>query len=154
MVGVVSLSLGLQGAQVAANDGATLTATVEHDFAPWDSPAFALWISADKCGGQTNSWIYLRIWQEPEKSKRLFVFPDKTAKIGAVIYYPNLKSRQSINWEKQPRQELKGSVRFTRVSEKEPVLGEFDFISDQNVHLQGKFEAQWVGGRVPMLGGN
>lgn len=119
-------------------------ATVERDCAPWDGAAFGLWIPAENFGGKPDSWIYLRIWHQPEKSRTTFFFPDKTGKNGRVIYYLDLKSPQSIVWQKQPRQELNGQVHFIRVNEKESVLGEFDFLSEGNIHLKGNFEAQWI----------
>lgn len=121
-----------------------LSATVEHDCAPWDGAAFGLWIPAARFGGNPDSWIYLRIWQDPDKSKTSFVFSDKTGKIGNVRYYLALKSPQLIVWEKQPHQELKGQVRFIRINESESVLGEFDFLSEKSIHLKGNFEARWI----------
>ncbi|BFM38226.1 hypothetical protein [Synechocystis sp. LKSZ1] len=144
----------LQGAQPAELDSnksnGELKVTVEHDCAPWDGAAFGLWIPAEKFGGRSNSWIHLRIWRAPEESRTTFIFPDQSQgqEIGTVMYYLDLKLPQSIVWQKQPRQELKGKVRFTRVNNNESVLGEFDFLSERNIHLKGNFEARWINKRA------
>ena len=122
----------------------TPLAIVEHDCAPWDGPAFGIWIPAETLGGSIRSWVYLRIWQRLEDSKDLFTFPNVSQKQkGAVMYLLDLASPKDMNWQKQSRQQLKGTVRFLRVSAKENVLGELDFISEKNIHLRGRFEAKW-----------
>ena len=88
----------------------------EKDCAPWDGPAFGLWLPGEGLGGPPKSWIYLRIWKEPRKSLGRFTFPDMTLKVGAVIYFLKLESPKMIDWQNQPRQQLKGSVRFSRVN--------------------------------------
>ncbi len=150
----------------AQADGA-LTATVEHDSAPWCGDAFSLWIPAKPYGGSPDSWIHLKIWEPPEQAHRKYVFPDGETDspiivrkgdgtcqivadqsagraLGAVRYYLDLKTPQSIQWGDQPRQELKGWVRFHQTSSDKPVVGEFDFVSETKVTLQGKFKAEWV----------
>jgi hypothetical protein len=118
--------------------------TVEHDIAPWDGPAFSLWIPAETFGGKPDSWIYLRIWNAPEKSQKKFVFPDETMKLGAVKYFLDLKSPRAVDWKSQPREELKGWVQFIKANRRQPVVGEFDFLSEEATLLNGRFEAQWI----------
>ena len=143
----VTCSQDVQTAELNSNkSNGELSVTSEHDCAPWDGAAFSLWIPAERFGGRSNSWIYFRIWKAPEKSQTTFIFPDQSQepRVGTVIYYLDLKSPQSIVWQKQPRQELKGKASFFRVNRNEPVLGEFDFLSEKNIHLKGSFEAQWI----------
>ena len=121
----------------------------ENDCAPWDGPAFGLWLPGEGLGGSPKSWIYLRIWKEPRKSLGRFTFPDKTLKVGAVIYLLKLESPKMIDWQNQPRQQLKGSVRFSRVNTDQNILGELDFLSEKNIHLNGKFEAKWTRNLLP-----
>ncbi|MEI6430374.1 MAG: hypothetical protein WCO45_18620 [Pseudanabaena sp. ELA607] len=118
--------------------------TAEHDIAPWDGPAFGIWIPAEQFGGKPDTWIYMRIWDAPEKSQKKVVFPDKSMKLGAVIYFLDLKSPRLLDWKSQPRQELKGWVRFMRANRRQPVVGEFDFVSEDAISLKGRFEAQWI----------
>ena len=118
--------------------------TAEHDIAPWDGPAFGLWIPAEKFGGKPDSWIYMRIWDAPEKSQKKFVFPDNSMKLGTVVYFLDLKSPRSLEWKSQPRQELKGWVRFIRANSRQAVVGEFDFVSEEAISLKGQFEAEWI----------
>jgi len=118
--------------------------TAEHDIAPWDGPAFGIWIPAEKFGGRPDSWIYVRIWDAPEKSQKKFAFPDKSMRLGAVMYFQDLKSPRLLDWKRQPRQELKGWVRFMRANSSQPVVGEFDFLSEQAIPLKGRFEAHWI----------
>lgn len=118
--------------------------TVEHDIAPWDGPAFTLWIPAETVGGKPDSWIYLRIWNAPETSQKKFVFPDETMKLGAVMYFLDLQSPRAVDWTNQPRQELKGWVRFIKANRGQPVVGEFDFVAEEATLLKGRFEAQWI----------
>lgn len=144
---LVAFSQHVQTAELASRKlNGALSVTAEHDCAPWDGPAFGLWIPAERFGGRSNSWIYLRIWRAPEKSQATFIFPDQSQGqgVGVAIYYLDLKSPQSIVWQKQPRQELKGKVRFLRVNRNEPVLAEFDFFSEKAIHLKGSFEARWI----------
>lgn len=125
-------------------------AIAEHDCAPWDGPAFGLWIPADDLGGGFHSWIYLRIWQDPRHSLGAFHFPDQAVKPkGAVVFFADLPSPQQINWSKQPRQQMKGTVRFTRVRVDQNIIGSLDFVTDRNVHLRGAFEARWIGSKRP-----
>jgi len=118
--------------------------TAEHDIAPWDGPAFGLWIPAEQYGGKADSWIYLRIWDEPEKSEKKFVFPDESMKVGAAKYFLDLKSPRSLDWSSQPRQELKGWVRFIRSNSLQAVVGDFEFVSEEAIFLRGRFEAKWI----------
>jgi hypothetical protein len=118
--------------------------TAEHDIAPWDGPAFGIWIPAEQFGGKPDSWIYLRIWDAPEKSLKKVDFPDKSMRLGRVAYFLDLKTPRSLDWKSQPRQELKGWVRFMRANGKQPVIGEFDFVSEDAISLKGRFEAQWI----------
>jgi len=120
------------------------SATAEHDIAPWDGPAFGLWIPAEKFGGKPDSWIYLRIWDAPEKSQKKFVFPDRSMKVGAVVYFLDLKSPRSLDWKSQPRKEVKGWVRFIRADRRQAIVGEFDFVSEEAISLKGQFEAEWI----------
>lgn len=117
--------------------------TVERDISPWDGPAFGLWIPADRFGGTPDSWIYLRIWNAPEKSEGTFVFPDETMKVGAVRYFVDLKSPHGVDLSSQPREELKGWVRLIKANREQPVVGEFDFVSENAALLKGRFQAQW-----------
>jgi hypothetical protein len=121
----------------------------EKDCAPWDGPAFGLWLPGEGIGGPKHSWVYLRIWNKPEKSLGRFTFPDKSLKVGAVIYFLMLESPKMIDWQNQSRQQLKGSVRFDRVSLDQNILGELDFFSERNIHLSGKFEAKWIRNNLP-----
>ena len=123
---------------------ASSPATAEHDIAPWDGPAFNVWIPVEKNGGRPDSWINVRIWKEPGKSKTKFVFPDKTMKIGAAIYYSDLVSPRAIDWQTQPRQSVKGWIRFSQVNSDQPILGEFEFVTENAIPLKGRFEAQWL----------
>lgn len=123
-------------------------ATVEHDCAPWDGPAFGLWIPTDHLGAGLHSWIHLRIWQAPRHPLGAFHFPDKTVKPkGTVVFFTDLPSPQQINWSKQPRQQMKGTVRFTRVRDDQNVIGTLDFMTDNNLRLRGTFEAGWIGSK-------
>ena len=122
----------------------------EKDCAPWDGPAFGLWIPAASLGGADDSWIYLRIWRQPEQSAGLFQFPLTASRSqGAVTYLLELPSPQAIRWQSQPRQDLSGHVRFDRINRREAVRGELDFRSDQKVHLRGPFVARWLPGSRP-----
>jgi hypothetical protein len=118
--------------------------TAEHDIAPWDGQAFGLWIPSTQFGGKPNSWIYARIWDKPENSQRKFNFPDKSMRVGTVTYLLDLKSPRLVDWIRQPRQELKGWLRLIRANGRQPVIGEFDFVSEEAVVLKGRFEAQWI----------
>lgn len=119
-------------------------AVAEHDIAPWDGPAFGVWIPAEKFGGKPDSWIYLRIWDAPEQAQKRYEFPDKAMKVGVASYCLKLRSPESIDWRNQPYEELKGWVRFSRSGSDKPILGEFDFTSEKKTSLKGKFEAKWI----------
>ncbi len=64
-------------------------------------------------------------------------------KIGAAIYYSDLVSPRAIDWKKQPRQNVQGWVRFSQVNSDQPILGEFEFVTENAIPLKGRFEAQW-----------
>ena len=157
IIAFIPFALSLYSTQIEAgnhqDNGGISSAIVEPDCAPWDGPAFGLWIPGEELGGSINSWIYLRIWQQPEESAGTFNFPHGGSRQkGAVTYFLDLASPKNISWQKQSRQELKGSVHFSRISKKESVLGELDFISDKNVHLRGSFAAKWVVGKQLVCG--
>lgn len=65
-------------------------------------------------------------------------------KSGAVMYFLDLKAPRLLDWTSQPRQGLKGWVRFMRANSRQPVVGEFDFVSEEAISLKGRFEAQWI----------
>lgn len=122
----------------------------EQDCAPRDGPAFGLWIPATSLGGADDSWIYLRIWRQPEQAAGVFPFPLTASRFqGAVSYLLELPSPREIRWQSQPRQGLSGQVRFDRINRREAVWGELDFRSDQKVHLRGRFVARWLPGSRP-----
>jgi hypothetical protein len=129
---------------VPGQPGGGPPAMAEHDIAPWDGPAFGIWIPAEQFGGKPDSWIYLRIWDAPERSQKKVVFPDKSMKSGTVMYFLDLKAPRLLDWTSQPRQGLKGWVRFMRANSRQPVVGEFDFVSEEAISLKGRFEAQWI----------
>lgn len=138
-----------EGTLVSMTNQATL-ALAEHDCAPWDGPAFGLWIPGDNLGGRAHSWIYLRIWQAPRLSLGEFRFPDQTVKPkGAVIFFLDLPSPRQINWSQQPRQKMTGTVRFSRVRDDENIIGSLDFVTEKNLHIRGPFEAKWIGAKRP-----
>jgi hypothetical protein len=60
------------------------------------------------------------------------------------MYFLDLKTPRSLDWKCQPRQELKGWVRFIRANSLQSVVGEFDFLSEEAIALKGRFEAQWI----------
>lgn len=145
---VIAAGLNIANLKQARADQKTQDshATVEHDEAPWDGPAFSVWIPAETFRGKPDSWIYLRIWNAPEESQKKFVFPDETMKLGRVVYFLDLKSPRTVDWTSQPRQELKGWVRFIKANSRQPVVGEFDFLSEEATSLKGRFEAEWING--------
>lgn len=119
-------------------------AIAENDCAPWDGPAFALWIPGHDLGGPAHSWIYLRIWQAPQHSAGRFDFPQQAQKFkGSASYLVGIKSPHTTDWTRHPFQRLKGNVRFTRVSQEQSILGKLDFLADKGVRLNGFFEAKW-----------
>jgi len=68
-------------------------AMVEHDCAPWDGPAFGLWIPAKDLGGPKDSWISIRIWQRPEASRGQFTFPERSPRQkGSAMLFLKLPS--------------------------------------------------------------
>ncbi|MFN7629311.1 MAG: hypothetical protein ACK5PZ_21000 [Pirellula sp.] len=73
-----------------------------------------------------------------------FVFPDEAMKTGAATYYTELESPVALDWKTQPRQSVKGWIRFSQVSSDQPILGEFDFVTENAIPLKGQFEAQWL----------
>ncbi|MFM7312037.1 MAG: hypothetical protein ACKO0M_02530 [Cyanobium sp.] len=122
----------------------------EQDCAPWDGPAFGLWIPAANLGGADDSWIHLRIWRQPGQAAGVFHFPLTANRFqGAVTYFLELPSPREIRWQSQPRQGLSGQVRFERINRREAIRGELDFRSTQKVHLRGPFVARWLPGSRP-----
>ncbi|MFM7361525.1 MAG: hypothetical protein ACKO25_06820 [Cyanobium sp.] len=148
LLGLTALALvGLVGPLLPAESAVGMA---EQDCAPWDGPAFGLWIPAASLGGAKDSWIYLRIWRQPEQSAGVFHFPQTASRFqGAVTYLLDLPSPRAIRWQSQPRQVLSGQVRFVRINRRETVQGELDFRSDQQVHLRGSFLARWLPGSRP-----
>ncbi len=118
-------------------------ATINAACAPWDGSGFTIWIPVRDLSGKPNSWIEVSIWSEADSLEATFSFPDKTQEVGGATYYPDLRSRKSLNWSKAPHQELAGSLYLKKLNDQTPVLGEFDFVADNNFHMKGKFEAQW-----------
>lgn len=147
-----ALLLGLSSLRTAAaparNAGSSPPATVQLDCAPWDGPAFSLWIPAEGVGGPAHAWLHLKIWQDPRASMGRFTFPDSSLRSGKglVTLVRHLRSPRDTRGPQQRGEALKGSVTFTRVSPTEDVLGELDLTSERNTRLQGRFRAGWVGG--------
>jgi hypothetical protein len=88
-----------------------------------------------------------RVWpidRELVGGQKKVVFPDKSMKSGAVMHFLDLKAPRLLDWTSQPRQGLKGWVRIMRANSRQPVVGEFDFVSEEAISLKGRFEAQWI----------
>lgn len=120
-------------------------AMVEHDCAPWDGPAFGLWIPGAELGGPRESWVHLRIWQRPEDSRGPFTFPESSPRQkGSVRLYLKRPSPRSLNGQQQPHQDVSGTVRFLQIRDHADVLGELDLSSPQAIHLRGRFVARWI----------
>jgi hypothetical protein len=148
VLGLASLIVTVSGAPVDAGQPPQFrapSAIAERDCAPWDGPAFGVWIPGEGVGAPSRSWIYLRIWQSPETSAGRFTFPDRAPRQrGAVRLFLDLDAPKKIDWKTQPRQELTGTVRFTRVGRTADVEGELDAVTDRGLRLKGRFSARWI----------
>jgi hypothetical protein len=128
---------------LSTNKNGKQEATVEADCAPWDGPAYTIWVPAGKVGGKPNSWISISIWQAPDQSATSFTYPDLTGKGGHATYWPNLKSHEQVIWSKQSHENLAGKLYLTSINGHKSILGEFDFSTEKDVPLKGKFESRW-----------
>jgi hypothetical protein len=117
--------------------------TAESDCAPWDGPAYDVWIPGKKFGGESDSWIQIVIWQPVNTSEKKFAFPDLSGKLGHAAYFTDLKSYRQANFSSIYHYKLSGTVQFVRVNDRESILGELDLAGEKGLHLQGKFEAAW-----------
>ena len=148
VLGIASRIVTLSGAPVDAGQPQqprAPSAIADRDCAPWDGPAFGVWIPGEGLGAPSRSWIYLRIWQSPETSAGRFTFPDRGQRQkGAVRLFLDLDAPKQLDWKTQPRQELTGSVRFTRVGRTVDVEGELDVVTDRGQRLKGRFSARWI----------
>ena len=116
----------------------TFPATIHRACAPWDGPAFTVFIPLDD-----GNVMQIFIWQAADiKFPVTFAFPDETGQIGFAYIGPIVEPLQ---------QEQSGEVSFQRVEEDMPVEGEFDFKIENGERFIGKFKAEWDNG-IAMCG--
>ena len=109
----------------------TFPATIHKACAPWDGPAFTVFISLND-----GNIMQIFIWQAADIPVPVtFAFPDQTGQLGFAYIGP-------INEPLQ--QEQSGEVSFTRVEEGMPVEGEFNFETENGKQFRGRFKAEWV----------
>jgi hypothetical protein len=105
-------------------------ATISRACAPWDGPAFTVFISLN----DGNS-MQVFIWQAADIPVPVtFAFPDQTGQVGFAYIGPIHEPLQ---------QEQSGKVSFKRVEKDMPVEGEFDFRTENGKRFIGKFKAEW-----------
>jgi hypothetical protein len=105
-------------------------ATIHKACAPWDGPAFTLFISLND-----GNFMQVFIWQAADIPVPVtFGFPDQTGQVGFAYIGPIHEPLQ---------QEQSGEVSFKRVEKDMPVEGEFDFRTENGKRFIGKFKAEW-----------
>ncbi|HZJ22609.1 MAG TPA: hypothetical protein VFD54_04820 [Anaerolineales bacterium] len=105
-------------------------ATIHKACAPWDGPAFTLFISLND-----GNFMQVFIWQAADIPVPVtFGFPDQTGQVGFAYIGPIHEPLQ---------QEQSGEVSFQRVEKDVPVEGEFDFRTENGKRFIGKFKAEW-----------
>ena len=113
-------------------------ATIHRACAPWDGPAFTVFISLND-----GNVMQVFIWQAADiKFPVTFIFPDPTGQAGFAYIGPIHEPLQ---------QQQSGEVFFKRVEEDMPVEGEFDFRTENGKRFVGEFKAQWDNG-IAMCG--
>jgi hypothetical protein len=104
-------------------------ATISRDCAPWDGAAFTVKIPLDPGGS-----LVISIWQAPDiKFPKSFSFPDETRQVGNAILMPPAGLPE----------QLTGTVFFTHVNDREPVEGEYQFLTGTGRQFRGQFQAEW-----------
>lgn len=104
-------------------------ATINHDCAPWDGPAFTVSIPTKDAN------ISISVYQAPDsRLPTTFLFPDNTMSVGSAIFVLPIG----------PPEHLKGKVSFQGIKQGNPVEGVFDFTTEAGKTLRGKFTAEWV----------
>ena len=105
-------------------------ATIHRACAPWDGPAFTIFISLND-----ENIMQVFIWQAADiKFPVTFAFPDETGQVGFAYIGPIHEPLQ---------QQQSGEVSFQRVEEDMPVEGEFDLRTENGKRFIGKFKAEW-----------
>jgi len=103
--------------------------TVNLDCAPWDGPAFTVFVQYDP-----GTMIIISFWQPPNIPYRsTFSFPDEDGQMGNAYLAPALGSYAALN----------GEVMLQRVSADKPVEGSFRLTSEGGDYFEGRFEAEW-----------
>jgi hypothetical protein len=129
----------LLGAGVGCSAGgpggaAVPDATIVHDCAPWDGPAFTVSIP-----WHSGEVVRISIWQAPRlEGASRFSFPDATGRVGSASYQTPAGDYEM----------LAGTVSFEAVSEEEPVRGEFRLKSRSGETFAGSFVATWANQRA------
>jgi hypothetical protein len=104
-------------------------AVINRDCAPWDGAAFTVKIPLDPGGS-----LDISIWQAPDiKFPKSFSFPDETGQVGNAILVPPVGLPE----------QLTGTVFFTHVDVRDPVEGEFQFLTETGQRFRGQFQAEW-----------
>ena len=134
---------GLMAAPTVSKDQPPFCAALAmRDCAPWDGPAFRVFVSEP---GQTTpnreaSWLEIALWRTPDiKRATTITFPDQGGKVGLVIF------------EGSASPGVSGTVTFRKAAWGEDVEAEFDFRALDGRHVTGRFRAPWLDD-VPLCG--
>ena len=105
------------------------------DCAPWDGPAFRIFVAEPQRPkvDRNAAWMEISIWRVPDiRRNASFTFPDKTGKIGAVLF------------EGSGMPSVQGTVTFQKAVFGHDVEGAFDFVAPGGRHVTGAFRAPWL----------
>ncbi|HET7142784.1 MAG TPA: hypothetical protein VFI68_02085 [Anaerolineales bacterium] len=112
-----------------AENDTVFEASVNRDCAPWDGTAYTISIP-----DQAGSVIVLSIWKSPGvRFPVTYSFPDSSGRVGTAVHQFALGSFQ----------QLSGKITLQPFEIGSPVLGGFNFTSEDGKQFTGVFKAEW-----------
>ncbi len=122
----------------------TTTPRISYTFAPWDGPAYELFLPLGDASSTQPPYIRVDIWGNP-------VFANETTLTLTGRIDPNGSGRATyhLGHSGAPPRVLTGTVRFASLKRGVPVSGEFNLLSVDGQSYSGKFTAEW-GNKSPL----
>ena len=137
--------LAIAGTGVAQTDRKmTNTPRISYTFAPWDGPAYELFLPLGQATSTGRPYIRVDIWGNP-----VFAKETTLALTGRIDPSGSGRASYHLGQDGAAPRVLTGTVRFDALQRGMPVSGDFNLLSADGQSYTGKFTAEW-GNKSPL----
>jgi hypothetical protein len=145
---LVSAWLALNSVLLGANqDQPTVTkAVINYSVAPWDDAAYEILVPMPKVGEDSNPYVRIDIWGNPEYPKPTSLRFSK----GSNRKEGGRATLQTVLNKSMPV-DLTGVVSFRKLKKGHTVFGNFEFTAPDGKTFAASFEASWGNKPLPYI---